>query len=65
MAKWTGRRPKLSPGDAERLREMYATAGYTVSELGRFVGLHRNSIYRYIEEPENLTMPRTRPQPWK
>lgn len=45
--KYRGRQPKLSPADADRLRKMHATGGYTAAELGRFFGIHRTSVYRY------------------
>lgn len=48
--KYKGRRPKLSAADADRLREMHATGGYTSAELGRFFGLHRTSVYRYLSD---------------
>lgn len=46
--KYRGRQPKLSPTDAKRLREMHASGGYTAAELGRFFGIHRTSVYRYV-----------------
>ena len=48
--KYRGRQPKLSPADANRLRQMHATGGYTTAELGRFFGLHRTSVYRYLSD---------------
>lgn len=48
--KYRGRQPKLSPTDTKRLREMHATGGYTAAELGRFFGLHRTSVYRYLSD---------------
>lgn len=48
--KYRGRQPKLSPTDTKRLREMHATGGYTSAELGRFFGLHRTSVYRYLSD---------------
>ena len=46
--KYRGRQPKLSPADADRLRQMHDTGGYTAAELGRFFGIHRTSVYRYV-----------------
>lgn len=51
--KYKGRRPKLSPDDAKRLREMHATGGYTTAELGRFFNRHRTSVYRYLEPTDS------------
>lgn len=48
--KYKGRQPKLSPAEVKRLREMHASGGYTGAELGRFFGLHRTSVYRYLSE---------------
>ena len=48
--KYRGRQPKLSPADANRLRQMHASGGYTAAELGRFFGLHRTSVYRYLSD---------------
>lgn len=48
--KYRGREPKLSPADAKRLREMHAAGGYSAAELGRFFGLHRTSVYRYLDK---------------
>ena len=48
--KYKGRQHKLSPTDAEKLRRMHASGDYTAAELGRFFGLHRTSVYRYLRE---------------
>lgn len=48
--KYRGRQPKLSPTDADRLRQMHGTGGYTAAELGRFFGVHRTSVYRYLSD---------------
>ena len=53
--KYKGRQPKLSAKDAERLRQMHAAGGYTTTELGRFFGLHRTSVYRYLDSPAGPT----------
>lgn len=46
--KFKGRQPKLSAAEAAKLRRMYASGEYTAAELGRFFGLHRTSVYRYL-----------------
>jgi len=46
--KYKGRQPKLSPTDSEKLQRMHASGDYTAAELGRFFGLHRTSVYRYL-----------------
>lgn len=48
--KYRGRQPKLSPTGADRLRQMHGTGGYTAAELGRFFGVHRTSVYRYLSD---------------
>lgn len=48
--KYRGRQPKLSPADANRLREMHASGGFTAAELGHFFRIHRTSVYRYLTE---------------
>lgn len=36
---------------------MHASGDYTAKELGRFFGLHRTSIYRYLgDRPEGVDM---------
>ncbi|MBB1048039.1 recombinase family protein [Dietzia cercidiphylli] len=46
--KYKGRQHKLSPIEAEKLRRMHASGDYTAAELGRYFGIHRTSVYRYL-----------------
>lgn len=46
--KYKGRQPKLSPTDAAKLRQMHQTGDHTATDLGRYFGLHRTSVYRYL-----------------
>lgn len=46
---YRGRKPKLSAAETNRRREMHSSGGYTAAELGRFFGLHRASVYRYLD----------------
>lgn len=48
--KYKGRQYKLSPADAKQLRRMHASGEHTAAELGRFFGLHRTSVYRYLPD---------------
>lgn len=49
--KYKGRQQKLSPADAAQLRRMHKSGEYSAAELGRFFGLHRTSVYRYLGAP--------------
>lgn len=46
--KYRGRRSKLSETEATKLRRMHASGEHTAAELGQFFGLHRTSVYRYL-----------------
>ncbi len=45
-----GRKAKLSLAQQEELKRMYAMRGsMTVAEIGRFFGITRESVYRYVK----------------
>lgn len=47
--KYRGRQPRLSPADAAKLRQMHESGDHTAAELGRYFGLHRTTVYRYLD----------------
>jgi DNA invertase Pin-like site-specific DNA recombinase len=50
-----GRRPKLTPAQADQARKLYAAREMTVAEIGELFGITRESVYRYVNPPKKVS----------
>lgn len=48
-----GRKPKLTEAQVKHARELYSAGGHTVAEIGKLLGVSRQTIYRALE-PESV-----------